>query len=116
VCGWPPRGRRQNGNGCRVASPQTLARTVRWAASASGYDADDLGILGEPTKRLLGESYTAVYADLKRAPTGPLQSHLSIWSDLSDQGRRRTGARFIVSLAAVFDFNFHFLPSSSCLG
>ena len=33
-----------------------------------GYDPDDLGIGGEPAKRLLGAGYTVVDADLKDAP------------------------------------------------
>jgi hypothetical protein len=78
------------------------------------YDADDLGIGGEPAKRLLEAGYTVVDADLKDAPTGPPQCHLRIWSDLADETRRRTGARFIVSLAAVFDFDAHRLPSFAC--
>jgi hypothetical protein len=73
----------------------------------SGHDADDLGIGGEPAKRPLGAGYTVVDADLKDAPTGPPQCHLRIWSDLADKVRRLTGARFIVSLAAVLDFDAH---------
>jgi hypothetical protein len=81
------------------------------ASSASGYNADDLGIGGEPAKRLLGAGYTVVNADLKDAPTGPPQCHLRIWSDLADEVRRLTGARFIVSLTAVLDFDVHRLSS-----
>jgi hypothetical protein len=81
---------------------------IRTSASTdSGHDADDLGIGGEPAKRLLGAGYTVVDADLKDAPTGPPQCHLRIWSDLADEVRRLTGARFIVSLAAVLDFDAH---------
>jgi hypothetical protein len=80
----------------------------------SGHDADDLGIGGEPAKRLLGAGYTFVDADLKDAPTGPPQCHLRIWSDLADEVRRLTGARFIVSLAAVLDFDAHRLPFLDC--
>ena len=72
----------------------------------SGHDANDLGIGGESAKRLLGAGYTVVDADLKNAPTGPLQCHLCIWSDLADEVRRLTGARFIVSLTAL-DFDAH---------
>jgi hypothetical protein len=78
---------------------------------ASGYDADNLGIGGEPAKRLLGAGYTVVDADLKDAPTGAPQCHLRIWSDLADEVRRLTGARFIVSLTAVLDFDMHRLSS-----
>jgi hypothetical protein len=65
------------------------------ASVISGHDAHDLGIGGEPAKRLLGAGYTVVDADLKDAPTGPPQCHLRIWSDLADEVRRLTGARFI---------------------
>lgn len=78
---------------------------------ASGYDADDLGIGGKPAKRLLGAGYTIVDADLKDAPTGAPQYHLRIWSDLADEVCRLTGARFIVSLTAVLDFDMHWLSS-----
>jgi hypothetical protein len=50
---------------------------------------------------------SVVDADLKDAPTGPPQCHLRIWSDLADEVRRLTGARFIVSLVAVLDFDAH---------
>ena len=73
----------------------------------SGHDADDLGIGRKPAKRLLGAGYTVLDTDLKNAPTGPLQCHLCIWSDLADEVRRLTGARFIVSLTAVLDFDAH---------
>jgi hypothetical protein len=45
--------------------------------------------------------------DLKDAPARTPQGYLRIWPDFADQARRRTGARFIVSLAAVFDFDTH---------
>jgi hypothetical protein len=81
------------------------------ASSASGYDADDLGIGGKPAKRLLGADHTVVDANLKDASTGPPQCHLRIWSDPADEVRRLTGARFIVSLTAVLDFDVHQLSS-----
>ena len=73
----------------------------------SGQDVDDLGIGGEPAKRLLREGYTVVDADIKYAPTRPLQCHLRIWSDLTDEACRLTGARLIVSLTAVPDLDAH---------
>jgi hypothetical protein len=73
----------------------------------SGHDADNLGIGWKPTKRLFGAGYAVVDADCKNAPTGSPQAHLSIRSDLANEVRRLTGARFIVSLAAVFDFDMH---------
>ncbi len=39
------------------------------ASTDSGHDANDLVIGGEPTKRLLGASYTTVDADFKDAST-----------------------------------------------
>jgi hypothetical protein len=78
---------------------------------ASGYDANDLGIGGKPAKRLLGAGYTIVDADLEDAPTGAPQCHLRIGSDLADEVRRLTGARFIVSLTTVLDFDMHRLSS-----
>jgi hypothetical protein len=83
------------------------------AVSISRYGADNLGIGGEPAERLLGAGYAVVDADLKDATTRPAQCHLGVWSDLADQVRRLTGARFIVSLTAVLDFNAH--PSIHCL-
>jgi hypothetical protein len=53
-------------------------------------------------------------ANLEDTPAQALQCHLRIWPDLADEVRRRTGARFIVSLAAVLDFDAHRLPSSAC--
>ena len=52
--------------------------------------------------------------DLKDTPARALQGHLRVWLNLADELRRRTGARFIVSLAAVFDFDAHQLPSMVC--
>ena len=84
------------------------------AVSISRYGADNLGIGGEPAERLLRAGYAVVDTDLKDATTGPAQCHLGIWSDLADQVRRLTGARFIVSLTAVLDFNAHRLASIVC--
>jgi hypothetical protein len=49
--------------------------------------------------------------DFKHAIAGPLQRNLGGWVLLLDEFARRTGARFIASLAAVFDFNLHLLRS-----
>jgi hypothetical protein len=56
---------------------------------------------------MLGAGYAVVNADFKNAPTGSPQCHLCIWTELADEVRRLTGARFIVSLAAVLDFDAH---------
>jgi hypothetical protein len=54
-----------------------MSLVIRTSAStASGHYAGDLGIGGEPAKRLLGTGYTVVDADLKDAPTGPPQCHV----------------------------------------
>ena len=82
-------------------------RTAGPSLRVSGQKADDFGIRGEPANRLFGKGHAAVYADLERTPTRPPQCHLRIWPGLAQQIRRRTGARFIVSLAAVFDFDPH---------
>jgi hypothetical protein len=63
---------------------------------------------------VLGTGNTVVDADLENAPTGPPQSYLRIWSDAADEVRRLTGARFVVSLTAILDFNAHRLPSFAC--
>ena len=47
----------------------------------------------------------------KTPPPRAPQCHLRIWSDLADEVRRLTGARFIVSLTAVLDFDMHRLSS-----
>ena len=77
----------------------------------SDHDTDDLGIGGKPAKRLLGAGHAVVDVDLKDPSTGPPQRHLRIWSDLTDELRRLTGARFIVSLTAILDFDAHWPPS-----
>jgi hypothetical protein len=56
---------------------------------------------------MLGEGYAVLDADIKDAATGPPQRHVRTWFQLADEVRRLTGARFIASLAAVFDFDVH---------
>jgi hypothetical protein len=75
--------------------------------SVSGDDGNDLGIGGKPAKRVLGAGYTVIDENIKDSPTGPPQCHLCIWSEPADEVRRLTGARFIVSLTAVFNFDAH---------
>jgi hypothetical protein len=77
------------------------------AAIYSGHDVDDLGISGEPAKGMLGEDYAVLDADVEDTATGPPQRHARTWSDLANELRRLTGARFIASLAAVLDFDVH---------
>jgi hypothetical protein len=66
------------------------------------------------TGGLLGAGDTVVDADLEDTPTRALQCHLRTGPDFANKVRRRTGARFIVSLAAVLDFDAHQLPSFAC--
>jgi TPR repeat protein len=56
---------------------------------------------------LLGESQPAVHRDLEDAAAGPAQIDLRRGLCLQDRVPRRTGARFIASLAAVFDLDLH---------
>ncbi|HEY1246460.1 MAG TPA: hypothetical protein VGF29_16670, partial [Hyphomicrobiaceae bacterium] len=84
------------------------------ASAPSGHDADDLGIGGEPPKRLFGTGNPVVDAYLKDAATGPLQCHLRVRPYVAYEVRRLTGARLIVSLTAVFDLDAHRLPSFVC--
>jgi hypothetical protein len=60
---------------------------------------------------VLGASYTVVDADFKNATTRSPQRYLCIGSMLADEIRRLTGARLIVSLPAVLDFDAHRLQS-----
>jgi hypothetical protein len=92
--------------GCQLVDPGSLG-----SASDSGHSGDDLCIGREATDDVLRTGNTVVDADLKDAPARTLQAYLRIWPDLADELRRRTGARFIVSLAAVFDLDAHRLPS-----
>jgi len=85
---------------------QLWVRKFRFGRN-SGHDGNDLCIGREATDCLFGAGNTVVDADLKYAPARAPQCHLRIWSQLVDEVRRRTGARFIVSLAAVFDFDAH---------
>jgi hypothetical protein len=80
----------------------------------SGHDRNDLCIGREATNCLLRAGNAVIDADLKDAPAGASQGHLRVWSELTDEVRRRTGARFIVSLAAVLDFHAHRRPSFAC--
>ena len=75
---------------------------------------DDLGVGGEAACRFLGVGDTVVNADLKHTTARAQQGHLRVWPLLADDARRLTGARFIVSLAAVLDFDAHRLRSFVC--
>jgi hypothetical protein len=97
---------------CQFVPPALLNLETR--PTGSGGDGDDLCIGREATNCLLRAGNMAVDTDLKDTPARAQQGHLRIWLDLADEVRRRTGARFIVSLAAVFDFDAHRLSSFAC--
>jgi len=59
------------------------------------------------TGRLLGISEPAVHRDLEDAAARPSQAHLRGGLGLKNRIPRRTGAWFIASHAAVFDFDLH---------
>jgi hypothetical protein len=61
----------------------------------------------EATGRLFRERESAIDANFEDAATRAPQAQLRRGSQLSDQFPRLTGARFITSLTAVFDLDFH---------
>jgi hypothetical protein len=56
---------------------------------------------------LLRECESAVNANFEDAATGSSNAYVCRGSQLQDLFPRRTGARFIASLTAVFDLDFH---------
>jgi hypothetical protein len=79
-----------------------------------GHEGFDFSIGRKTTGCLLRIGNTIVDTDLKYTPARALQRYLRLWSEITDEVRRRTGARFIVSLAAVADFDAHQLASFAC--
>jgi hypothetical protein len=73
----------------------------------SGETAGNLFAGRKATGRLLRVCQPAVNANFEDAATRPPQAQLRRGPQLFDQFPRLTGARFIASLAAVFDLNFH---------
>ena len=61
----------------------------------------------EPAGRLLGEAEPAVHRDLEHATAGFAQGDLRVGMGVDDQVSDPTGAWFIASLSAVFDFDLH---------
>jgi predicted transposase YbfD/YdcC len=61
----------------------------------------------EPAGRLLRIGEPAVHRDLEDTTAGPTQADLRGRLGLQDRVPRRTGARFIASHSAVFDFDLH---------
>jgi hypothetical protein len=73
----------------------------------SGETAGDLFARRKAAGRLLRERQSAVDANFEDAATRPPQAQLRRGPQLGDQFPRLTGARFIASLTAVFDFDCH---------
>jgi hypothetical protein len=72
-----------------------------------GETTGDLFARRKAAARLLRERQSAVDANFEDAATRPPQVYLRRGSQLEDQFFRLTGARFIASLTAVFDLDFH---------
>lgn len=71
------------------------------------HDADDLCVGREAVLLVLGIGDFAVDANVEDATFAADQSDLQSRFGLLYDPSRRTGARFIVSLAAIFDFDVH---------
>jgi hypothetical protein len=78
---------------------------LRCALSAK--TAGDLFARRKATGSLLREREPAIDANFEDAAARPPQAQLRRGSQLGDQFPRLTGARFITSLAAVFDLDCH---------
>jgi hypothetical protein len=72
-----------------------------------GETAGDLFARRKATGCLLRERQSAVDSNFEDAATRPPQAQLRRGLQLGDQFPRLTGARFIASLAAVFDLDLH---------
>jgi len=94
-----------NVNHLSITSPEraTSARGI----SSSAETPNNLFICWKATGRLLREREPTVNSNLEDAATGPTQTYLRRRFQFQDQFPRRTGTRFIASLATVFDFDFH---------
>jgi len=73
----------------------------------SAQTARQLFVAGEATSRFLRERKSAIDLDLKRAPAGSAKIDVRRGAQFEDQFPRRTGARLIASLAAIFDLDLH---------
>ena len=90
----------------------TIARLAsaysgRAAAIFSGDTVGDLVAGREAAGRLLRERKPAVDAYLEDAAARALQAHVGRRLQFEDLVPRRTGARLIASLTAIFDLDFH---------
>jgi hypothetical protein len=61
----------------------------------------------EPAGRPLGEAELAVHGDLEHATARFAQGDLRVGTGFDDQIADPTGAWFIASLTAIFDFDLH---------
>ena len=77
------------------------------AGERSAQTVHQLLVIGEATDRLLRERESAVNPDFEDAADRSTKTYLCRGSQFQDQFSRRTGARLIPSLAAVFDLDFH---------
>lgn len=102
---------RHRSRSSRSPSPASACRIVavarRVSCDCSTERGDDLFVGGEAPGRLLGKCQPAIDANLEYAAGGTAQGHLRSRVGFADQSCRLTGARFIASLAAVFDLDAH---------
>jgi hypothetical protein len=73
----------------------------------SAQTARQLFVVGEPTSGFLRERKSAINLDFERATTGSAKIDVRRGAQFEDQLPRRTGARLISSLAAIFDLDLH---------
>lgn len=88
---------------------QALAPLPAWEGSGgtSRRGFGHLGIGGETAGLLFGEAQLAVHRDLEHAVAASDQIHFGRRRCRDNDVPRRTGARFIPSSSAVFDFHLH---------
>jgi hypothetical protein len=104
----PPRRRGRVSSG--MASPGGCfgqARNQRSYDWRSAQTASQFFVAGEPTRRFLRERKSAVDADFEDATAGSAETDVRRRSQLEDEFPRRTGARLISSMAAIFDLDLH---------
>jgi hypothetical protein len=75
------------------------------SAERSAQAVNRLIICRKPIGRLLRVCESAVNSYFEDSTTGPPKAYLCRGSQLKDLFPRRTGARFISSLTAIFDFD-----------
>ena len=93
--------------GCLERHKRTnrLKAQLSESAERSAQAVNHLIICREATTRLLRVCESAVDSYLEDATTGPPKAYLCRGSQLEDLFPRRTGARFISSLTAIFDLD-----------